>query len=1272
MGAGDKFVAVRGSADLLFTPAQVAATVGGGGGGNVAPFSTFGVAQAAIIPDTTAFVSVAGFKVPGDGGAGTYAKLAGPLPAYYVGDGSTPPLLPPNFTTGYYPINVFSTTWAGHAQAIFGSTLAIVAGFLTVIVVLNGLVPPPATVTDSVGNTYLLATHLEAADTSYAAALYYCTNPVFAPIGTTFNVGATDRLVYVYCILGFTGAVLDKTVTQLSPSSPGGITLPSGVLTASPEFVIGAIMTGRSPIGDNSPGMFYSLPTGWLDIMPPTTGRNPIACTVAPTTAGVSFAPTWVGAPQTSTILATFKTFPVPALDGSFWSLMPTFPLHSAQYGIDPATLDNLIPFQNFGKYLASLAPPSGETYDPLQQGYDQPVTITIANPAVITVQNNKGGNLIIGQVVSFSTTGTLPTGIVAGQRYYVQYGSITASGINILFQISNNSTWGLNGNTVAKGTPIATSGTQSGTHYLTTYGESWTDFILDPGVYFASANQPPGPLGMGIKKWRLFGYGARIGSNVDFLCASWNDVNANAVTNNSNLCFSAPFQSTNSSITFPSQVTLITPALAANFHVNSWVVLMALEMLHREEANWDPAIFEFARIRTVDPATGIITFYDNLQYNYRSTYPVFPAPVGSLRGVPIGPATMVQMSEVFEQQIEIHGLNIHGRTQQSIGGVLSVKLIDCDIWGWGYKAGPSPTLIKSFAMIGCRIHFASFEIDKMIDLLEFIDCDFESLTNNSNTGLVFQSASINKCVLDRCRLPGQFSIQAGLAQDMTIRDSFIGTLAFGCQLGATNRITLINTHISITRNEAGGNLSVPDVTFVNGTLKIAAGHYNLATATQWQGAADSVCPAPWACPGAKITLCHNGLTTTNGRIRVPECMGMIVNFTVLDVWEDGSNSFCIDTDLPALPNTHITITGTISGTTLNVTAISPAGACLLTGMQVTGTGLPNGVINNFTNPTGGSGYVNGTYTSVPVTGGTGSGAVWSSITVAGGAVTAATLGALGTGYTVYDLISASNASLGGSGSGFSRLISGTDITSITNDVGIPNATNNLGNYTLSQSGGSGTTFTASIPMSFLSHNCPRLTVINCTGGRFVSDMAGAPPDIPMFSYFKRAFAGFVLNSAQAESLVRLAGNLKYWDIDVQKPYTGLETTYTCTIYIFGFALSGGITYPTYITQVINVKTAGKRTISATTTSGSVAGDTLAAVPLFLSGAHNIRIAPPSGAVNAGDTLAQQPRIVMTAQTDQGIGFSSMFVYPAGEGSGALSDLGYDNLADQTTQAILW
>lgn len=83
---------------------------------------------------------------------------------------------------------------------------------------------------------------------------------------------------------------------------------------------------------------------------------------------------------------------------------------------------------------------------------------------------------------------------------------------------------------------------------------------------------------------------------------------------------------------------------------------------------------------------------------------------------------------------------------------------------------------------------------------------------------------------------------------------------------------------------------------------------------------------------------------------------------------------------------------------------------------------------------TGGSLYVNGTYTLVPLTGGTGTGAQ-ATVVVAGATVTSVTITTAGSAYVVGDTLSASNANLGGAGSGFSikvETIGGWSTTTIS------------------------------------------------------------------------------------------------------------------------------------------------------------------------------------------------------------------------------------------------
>lgn len=75
---------------------------------------------------------------------------------------------------------------------------------------------------------------------------------------------------------------------------------------------------------------------------------------------------------------------------------------------------------------------------------------------------------------------------------------------------------------------------------------------------------------------------------------------------------------------------------------------------------------------------------------------------------------------------------------------------------------------------------------------------------------------------------------------------------------------------------------------------------------------------------------------------------------------------------------------------------------------------------------TGGTLYTNGTYTNVPLTGGTGTGAK-ATIVVSGGSVTTVTITTAGNYYLAGDVLSATAASIGGTGSGFSVPVATSD-----------------------------------------------------------------------------------------------------------------------------------------------------------------------------------------------------------------------------------------------------
>ncbi len=107
---------------------------------------------------------------------------------------------------------------------------------------------------------------------------------------------------------------------------------------------------------------------------------------------------------------------------------------------------------QNFGEDLI-YGPNGGQLYywDATKDVAASTVTITIATPGVITF----GFAPTNGMVVSFTTTGALPTGLTVGNYYYV----INAAGFTCNLALTPT------------GSAIATSGVQSGTHSVSARG---------------------------------------------------------------------------------------------------------------------------------------------------------------------------------------------------------------------------------------------------------------------------------------------------------------------------------------------------------------------------------------------------------------------------------------------------------------------------------------------------------------------------------------------------------------------------------------------------------------------------------------------------------------------------------------------------------------------------------------------------------------------------------------------------------------------------------
>ena len=140
--------------------------------------------------------------------------------------------------------------------------------------------------------------------------------------------------------------------------------------------------------------------------------------------------------------------------------------------------------------------------------------TMTIASPGVVTLSTH---GLVSGDYVKFTTTGALPTGLIAGTQYFVIYVDANS------FKLAASYADAINGKN-----PITTSGSQSGTHTLYAGGtgarEVTVKLIDSTGAYREEAVQLNGTtkvvsaiplsfrcIGMEITKYGSGGTGAGI-----------------------------------------------------------------------------------------------------------------------------------------------------------------------------------------------------------------------------------------------------------------------------------------------------------------------------------------------------------------------------------------------------------------------------------------------------------------------------------------------------------------------------------------------------------------------------------------------------------------------------------------------------------------------------------------------------------------------------------------------------------------------------------------
>lgn len=173
---------------------------------------------------------------------------------------------------------------------------------------------------------------------------------------------------------------------------------------------------------------------------------------------------------------------------------------------------------------------------------------------------------------------------------------------------------------------------------------------------------------------------------------------------------------------------------------------------------------------------------------------------------------------------------------------------------------------------------------------------------------------------------------------------------------------------------------------------------------------------------------------------------------------------------------------------------------------------------------------------------------------------------------------------------------------------------------------------TVSSALYIRSHPAPKFTCISCTGSAIALDLSQAPAGAPLFSYSKRTFAGNILTS----SLVPVWGRVVSIKINVTTPYTGVQSTLTMNAMgqFFGPTLQPSGTLFDYA-PIINLKTAGLRTITPSGVTGAQTGDSGLSIgaPIWITQGYQ----PVVGTNIGSENPSVYPSVTIEFITDQNI-----------------------------------
>jgi hypothetical protein len=243
--------------------------------------------------------------------------------------------------------------------------------------------------------------------------------------------------------------------------------------------------------------------------------------------------------------------------------------------------------------------------------------------------------------------------------------------------------------------------------------------------------------------------------------------------------------------------ITLVNSGDASKFSVGNWVLVCGLGLMRADSYPLSFQYFEYRKITT--ESGNRLTLDAPLAYDYKSTWPLVRS--GDLHPTIDygGPAMIYRVthSEFFDNTSIIRNITVDPSNNGDPGvfqGCQRNYVVDgCTFIGTGNYTTFSPSNCASCRVLNTKWSGGVGEVDKLVSYLEIDHCE------TANTTLLFQSASVDRCVIKNA--VGKF-INGGTARIHEISNCNIQLFGGPSFFGNTESLTLENSTVEPAINK--------------------------------------------------------------------------------------------------------------------------------------------------------------------------------------------------------------------------------------------------------------------------------------------------------------------------------------------------------------------------------------------------------------------------------------------------------------------------------------